>query len=665
MHSPLQRSKAILIALLMALFPLTAQAQGKFTNLGQPIHNIINEDSCVGMENNRAVDYIVIKGANDSTTFDVVDIISGKVLKKIPLPGVSGSWAVQQASDGKVYIGSHYKACFYQYTPGSDHIINLGAMGKETHVFDMVAGKDGKIYAGTYPNAHVYEYDPHTEKITDLGRVSQDQNYVRSLAFDGDANVLYAGVGGSKAELIKIDLATGNKKEILEKLLPADHPHYPFAYHMDYALGKLFVKVMPDTLILDTATQTVEYYHPGGAINMGSQKIVTLPGDNDHIYFGSKLLYRYNVHTHKVDTAGPGFSFQSAKFLQLHLPDYPGYTFVATGQKGQNYLYNLETKKALKPVINDDGSAILIRSLTHGPDGKIYIGGYLGASGFISYDPLKSTFGPVQQFGQTEAAGSLGKMLYAGNYPGAHIWQYNPAQKWSAQNPKSLFKLHNEKQDRPFALLGVDELQKLYIGSVPDYPYHSGALTVYDVATKQHQSFIDIVKNQSVISLVYKDGLLYGGTTIDGGLGTTGPVAKAGKLFVFDTKTNKKILEFTPNPTGRDVSGLLVGPDGLIWGVAEDIIFKYDPAKRAMVFQKSLLPRHIAKVVWADASLVLNPDGNVYGTNKSGIFFKINPKDMSFTVVKRDAGRYLVQDDAGNLYMSNDSYLWKYTPQSG
>ena len=657
------RSLSSMLVLLSALlFPIAAHAQGKFTNLGQPIHNIINEDSEVGMENKKAVEYIVVKGANDSTTFDVVDIISGKVLKKIPLPGVAGSWAVQQASDGKVYIGSHYKAHFYQYTPGSDEIIDLGAMGKETHVFDMAAGKEGKIYAGTYPNAHVFEYDPHTKKITDLGRVSPDQNYVRSLAFDGDANVLYAGVGGNKAELIKIDLATGNKEEILEKFLPEDHPHYTFAYHLDYALGKLFVKVMPDTLILDTKTQTVDYYHPGGPINMGSQKIVTLPGDNDHIYFGNSILYQYNIHTHEVKNAGETISFQSAKFLPLNSPEYPGYTFVATGQKGQNFLYNLTTKKELKPVIDDAGSAILIRSLTHGPDNKIYIGGYLGASGFTWYDPAKSTFGPVQQFGQTEAAGSLGKMLYAGNYPGADIWQYNPSQKWSSQNPKSLFKLHDEKQDRPFALLGVDELQKVYIGSVPDYPYHSGALTVYDVATKKHQTFLDIVKDQGVISLAYKNGLLYGGTTIDGGLGTTAPAADAGKLFVFDTRANKKILELTPNPTGRDVSGLLVAPDGLIWGVAEDVIFKYDPAKRAIVFQKSLLPRHIAKVVWADASLVLNPDGNVYGTNKSGILFKINPADMSFTVIKKDAGCYLTQDDAGNLYMSNDSYLWKYTP---
>ena len=146
MHSSLRLS-SIIILLSTLLLPLTAHAQGTFTNLGQPIHNIINEDSEVGIENNKAVEYIVIKGANNSTTFDVVDIQSGTVLKKIPLPGVSGSWAVQQASDGKVYIGSHYKACFYQYIPGSDHITNLGVLGNETHVFDMASGKDGKIYA--------------------------------------------------------------------------------------------------------------------------------------------------------------------------------------------------------------------------------------------------------------------------------------------------------------------------------------------------------------------------------------------------------------------------------------------------------------------------------------------------------------------------------------
>ncbi|MDF2714200.1 MAG: hypothetical protein K0R28_1125 [Paenibacillus sp.] len=640
---------------------------GTFEHLGQPIMNFIHQDSAIGHEQGRHVSYTVVKGADDGTVFAVVDILDAKVIKTIPMPGVTGAWAVKQASDGKIYVGTHYDGRLYQYSPGSDSLVDLGRLGQETHVWAISAGPSGKVYAGTYPNAHVYEYDPATNRVNDLGRVHPTEKYVRSLAYDPDRNVLYAGVGGVSAAIIKLDLNTGSQEDILPKLLPQTYSGYGFASSMGYALGKLFVKVSkPDhLLIVDTAAETLEFLDdPSAPISMGPS-IVTMPGDNSKIYFNGYILRSYDINTRTFDVEYPDpamrwVAFQQAKFIQLNDPEWPGYTLAAAAEKGKFMLYNMQTGKIVQSKVDNFGSPVLIQSVNAGFDGNIYMGGYLGATGFTSYRPADGTFTDIQEFGQVESVSSVNNKLYIGTYGNSRIHEYDPTAPWSGTNPRRVAELIKDGQDRPFALLGVDSLNKLYIGSVADYGTHQGALSVYDPVTRKTQVFKNMAHNQGVVSLVYQDGFVYGGTTIYGGLGTSAPTEKEGKLFVFDTATNTKVLEIVPVPGRRVVSGLLAGPDGMIWGVAEDTIFKFDPNTRQVVYKAAKLSRYGSGTVWVDAFLELGTDGNVYGTNRQKTFFMIKPETMDFIPIKNGAGNYLTQDLYGNLYMSNDADLWKY-----
>lgn len=640
---------------------------GTFANLGQPITNFINMDAAFGRENGKEVVYTVVKGADDSTVFAIIDLLGAKVIRTIPMPGVTGAWAVKAATDGKVYAGTHYDGHLYQYTPGGDSLVDLGQLGEETHIWAMVAGADGKMYAGTYPNAHVFEYDPAANRVNDLGRVHPTEKYVHALAYDADRNELYAGVGGTTAGIVKIDLATGGTREILQQLLPQAYANYDFVYNMGYALGKLFVRLSkPDhLLVVDAATETVEYYDPNG-LGMGSRILVTKPGDDHTIYFGGGILRSYDTATKTFAVEFPdsqmrAFNFFDGTFLQLNDPQWPGYTFAGFSEKGKIMLFNEQTGTLSTSQVSDFGSPILIQSLHTGYDGNIYIGGYLGATGFTAYRPSDGTFTDVQQFGQVESVASVNSKLYIGTYGNARIYEYDPTAPWTSTNPRRVAELVGDGQDRPFALAGVDSLGKLYIGSVPDYSSLSGALTVYDVASRQVQVHRDIVRNQGVVSLLYKDGFVYGGTTIFGGLGTSGPTETEGKLFVFDTTTNTKVFEIAPVPGRKAVSGLLAGPDGTIWGVAEDTIFKFDPQTRQVVYKEAKLGRYGAgTTVWVDAFLKLGADGNVYGTNRQKTFFMIRPDTMDFIKIKSAAGNYLTQDTYGNLYMANGADLWKY-----
>ncbi|MBA4493295.1 hypothetical protein ACFO25_06500 [Paenactinomyces guangxiensis] len=51
----------------------------------------------------------------------------------------------------------------------------------------------------------------------------------------------------------------------------------------------------------------------------------------------------------------------------------------------------------------------------------------------------------------------------------------------------------------------------------PDYL--GRALTIFDPGSGQYDDYRNVVANQSVISLAYKDGFIYGGTSVSGGLG--------------------------------------------------------------------------------------------------------------------------------------------------
>src|SRR5690606_5961887 len=136
---------------------------------------------------------------------------------------------------------------------------------------------------------------------------------------------------------------------------------------------------------------------------------------------------------------------------------------------------------------------------------------------------------------QVEGMGIFNDKLYLGLYPDASIHEYDPSLPTTSgqPNPRVLEELNLTSiyQDRPFAFAQAGD--KLAIGTVPIIAKLGGALVLYDPETKQVESFHQIVENESPMALAYKDGLLYGGTTVWGGI-TAEPVEADGTLFIFD-----------------------------------------------------------------------------------------------------------------------------------
>ena len=77
--------------------------------------------------------------------------------------------------------------------------------------------------------------------------------------------------------------------------------------------------------------------------------------------------------------------------------------------------YNLQSGNAGLLPIHIPGQPNEIRSLTLGPDGKIYSGGYLGGAG--AYNPITGEIEGFAGISQPEAITKLGRKVYFGVYP--------------------------------------------------------------------------------------------------------------------------------------------------------------------------------------------------------------------------------------------------------
>lgn len=638
---------------------------GTFEKIGGIVKGSIVEDSAIGIEDGKAVMYTVFKGRGETpTSFAVIDASTRHVLRTFPMPGVEAAWGVKTSTDGQVYVGSHYDGGLYRYSPNGKTFGFLGRFGSETHVFSLAAGRDGKMYAGTYPGGRLFVYDPAVSAISDLGEFDPEQKYVRSLAYDAARDVLYVGVGGTKSRIYRLN-PDGTRVELLAGSIAGGGDTYAWPYGMEFAEDRLFVKFSNgDLLVMRGDTNAVDYFDPNG-LDIHSERVTAIPGQPGRVlYANSGHLYAYDINARTsspVKQISGGINFHEGKFVDLGSPDWPGLTFVAGGQSGKMLHYNPTTGNAVVQPSDYEGAPTLIQSIHQGPGGKIYAAGYM--AGFTSYDPQTGDESDTKDFGQVESSAVRQGKLLIGAYAGSRILEYDPARPWTGSNPRQLFDLRAHGQDRPFAMAYAEDIDKLFVGTVPNSTSLQGAIAMYDFATKKLDVFRNIVPNQSIISMVYRNGLLYVGTTVYGGLGTNGPTEQNAKLFIFDPVTKTKVFETTPVSGRKGVTGLHIGPDGMIWGVAEDTIFKFDPATRLFTYKSAKLKRYKADgTTWTYAFLQTGSDGNVYGTSR-GQFFTIKPDTMEFVMLNGSFGNYLNRDEAGNLYYSdNNSDLWKYIP---
>ncbi|MEU5948747.1 hypothetical protein ABZ793_24750 [Micromonospora sp. NPDC047465] len=670
--SPLRRPlvPAVVLALAAALLPAApataapaAPAPGGVTDFGvqQTALTVFEGHYGTGAAG-RPVVYGVQMGSPG--VLSVADPVTRELLDTAYLPDSSGAWGITQTGDGTVYAGSYPNAHLYSYDPDTRATVDLGApVPGQTVLYGLRPGADGRVYGGTYPGAHVFSYAPG-EGFRDHGRMHPGEQYVIDVAVDAARNVLWAAVG-TGGHLIRLDLTTGEKRDIWPEALRGD-PNHP--YDINLVGGKLFVKRSKlQALVLDPDTGAVL----ADGFTMGSRGTSPLAPDGRSVYFTSGTdLWRYDLPT---DTAGPVRDAAGAPVRSdgagIGFGFLDGQLYAVVGNyAGQALRYDPATGASERYRLPFPPQALDINNITAGPDGRIWTNLYINGN-LAVLDPATGAATNVGRLGQADGFGWRDGKMYQGVYPYGGVLVYDPTQPYRlGTNPRELFRLQPEGQNRPIAFASAGS--RVYVGSTPDYGLWGGALTVYDTATGARTTRRGIVADQGVISLAVVGDRLWAGTTVSGGGGTV-PRATEAKLFTADLVTGEKTAEYTPVPGADAITSVVAGPDGMIWGLADGEVFVLDPATGAVTHRVDV-PGGYSGV--ADELVVSAADEHVYAS-LDGYLLKIDPLSKAVRVI-RDAETYrLTQDGQGNLWFRNGvkasnravqygSHLLRYVPEA-
>ncbi|MCK6259099.1 PQQ-like beta-propeller repeat protein [Fictibacillus sp. KIGAM418] len=512
------------------------------------------------------------------------------------------------------------------------------------------------MFVGTYPGGKVFKYDPLTSKVTDYGRMigAVSQEYIRSLAVIGDN--IYSGTG--HGQIVRYNMKTGEKEDIAKSINEPGHIYdlekvddrYLFARFELSSNG--YIYDTQEKKWLDVTVPNVRGLH------VEEQSL------NNKIYFMStdNKLRTVDLSTLKIEDTGIEYEsgFRGVDWVEFNTPELPGKSLVTINFSGYVTIINLETKKVTRLPSLVQSTPTVMQAIEKGPDGNFYISGMQTAKG-AQYNPVT---GKVTSFnlGQADSMAPLGDKMLMGVYPSGDIRAYDPALPPSDTNPEKLFVL-GESQNRIKTISSGGG--KAFIGSIPFYGELGGALTVYDPQAEgeKYKVFRNVVQDQSVVGLAYKDGKVYGSTSITGGLGAD-PTAEEAKIFVWDVKNEKKISEISLNVEGIEKPNLIgelsIGPDGLLWGAVKNAIFALDPETLNVVKSKKIYPDGVLPAdAWGSIDLKWS-NGLLYADFTGGNLTAIDPKTLDSKKIT-NAYSFSIGDD-GDIYYSlgsNRTLLYK------
>ncbi|MGD7789501.1 hypothetical protein ACQCX2_14385 [Propionibacteriaceae bacterium Y1700] len=634
-------------------------ADPNITYLGEPVQVSQSSAPAIGVLDGRQVSYQVFKGTANSENpgaFTAVDLLTGEVVLDLPMATADTARALTVASDGKVYAATYFDQKLWQFDPATRQLRDLGTYEPEptdAQPFGLCNGPHGQVFIPTYKHSALYKYDPAADKITQVRIVNPANTYLHACAWDPKTNDLYVSAGGTKAELWRIaDLGTGAMTKMTSEATTPGMEAETFLMGMWLIGDHLFARtknlrfmVMGTDGVVDhwTQSQTIGGYH-----------VIPVKGQPD------KVLYTYSGHVMEYSISAAtvrdtGMTVKSYFGDAVHTDDG---SLIGTDAVGT---FRLAADGTYSGTPINFSQPTAIQKLLAGPNGKMFASGY--PTGLAEVDTTGGgTVHPSLSSGQYESAVVRNGSMFVGHYGNAKFSSFDPSRPAAA--PKLIFDGLAEHQDRPMAMAYNPDRDEVYMGTIAAYGTVQGGLAVYDAATREHVWLDDeIVANQSIISVTYNpaDKLVYIGTNVDGGMGIEQPAGMESELVVWDPATRQVVRRLVPVADREGVTGLLVAPDGMIWGWAEDTFFVYDPAKNQVTHtQGGLAPRYVdGQFYWAWAFQYASPiDGNVYVTVGSKLL-RIDPDTLQVTQIATGAAFGNI-DTVGDIYFSSRSHAYKY-----
>ncbi|GIP38725.1 hypothetical protein J31TS4_20050 [Paenibacillus sp. J31TS4] len=653
---------AIAVTVALPLLPARAEAAASVPRsfdapeeLGTMVTTPNTLHSEYGVEDGRDVLYTTVTGtSSDPAIFSVIDLKSYKLLREFSLAGGGQSWGHILDSKGNVYIASGPR--LFVYSPAAKQVTSLGAVPGAGTLYNLTVDENDVVYGGAYPTGKVFKYDPSTRSITNYEPYTPGAGYAKTIEYyKGE---LYVGEGSIGA-LYKMNPATGQKTGIpLPKNDVFDNEHPPMVYTMNIVRDYLFIQLSSAPLSLLIYDLEKQQFLTDKMV-LDYRGMFVSPEHDGKVYFSAAGEFKsFDLETEEITSTGIPYTtyLRNSAWIDMNDPEMPGESLVTVMFGGQVIYTNFETKKVktLQPIVS--GTAVSIQSLIFGPDRLLYTTGYQGVYG-ARYN-IETAEKELFNMGQAEGMIAWGDKVIFGEYPAAVIHELDTTKPIvQGANPRKIHQIE-DSQDRPFALATGDG--KLFVGTIPKIGKLGGSLSIYDGTS--WESYYNLIPDQSIMGLAYRDGKLYGSTTVWGGLDIT-PTASEAKMFVWDVAKKQLISSFTPELElangikAKAIGGLSFGPDGLLWGAAYGTIFAIDPVTYKVVKQKEIVQTDwVFDHIWTPVKLQWDQEGILY-TTLGGKLVVIDPRTMAHTVIPGTKTNQMALGPDGNIYYNEASML--------
>lgn len=528
-----------------------------------------------------------------------------------------------------------------------------GSVVPNTMIRNIIPDGD-TLYFACYPRSEIYAYTISTGAVRAFGRAS-DNGGDYAWGFTRIGGTLYVGTGIKTAQLVSFDIASGARNEIPLPVTPTVISDLGSA-------GELLLVPLGSSIgVYDTTTGHWRTDVTG--MDSGASNFAT-GGDPRKSYFrrGSEY-FGFDADTRAATALGfQAHGVTASGFRPLLAFGAGGHDVIANfRQDGRLVVFDPSADTAVEHAAVVSGSPVVAHSIGRAPDGQIWVGAYLSAGVIASVDPATGVI--TQHVGpeQSDTFAAVGPYLMISKYPNGVVHRYDTRRPWSwGSNPDVLVTLIGQVQDRIFTMVEAGGL--LAAGSVPEYGNLGGALTIVNPETGAYDLYRNVVPDQSVCALAYRDGVVYGGTTTRGGLSSV-PTTTEGHLFEFDLATRQVTRMVVPVPGDETVSDLVLGAEanvliGMTYGCT---FFRYDIKQHVVTstVDTGIAP---AGAVWGRTPTLRfsKLDGHVYGVAGQK-FFRCNAFGGDLTILddSRDWAS-LEMTPRGEIFLIDSTNVHRY-----
>lgn len=526
--------------------------------------------------------------------------------------------AIYLSSKNRLY--TLFNSQFVEFDVASKRFTFHGKVNGKT-AMSLTEDKDGRIWAATYPNNQLVSFNPQNSSLQNHGQLAKESwtQYPRSIAVDAHGWV-YVGSGLAASQIYAYNIQS----------------------HATQALLSSSQRVSGTAVVTQSQSNVVYARN-------GRQQFMLTNGKASGLSAGAQVA-ESNLKggaQNLVDREFPS----GRRLVSVDMHDRTLVTRDASGQQ-----------KTVKFNYTTQGAALTFVCATG--DNKV-CGGTRFPMHTFYYNAGDNKFDSKQLPRQPNVMAALGSRLYVAAYPDGKLFQESENGKNEFSEVLNAYPSIN----RPHAMLIMGGGSQIALAGTPEYGTTGGGMMFWN-RSSGHKSRIDhwhLVPNHSVQAMVeLSNGMLLGGTTVAPGTGGVTKATDSSELFLMDANTHEVRWRGAPVPGAKTITDLMVGTDGLVYGLADSVdLFVFNPNNRQVVsvnrFSKDLGPSVYAQ---GTRAFVKGADGSIYVLLYNGIG-KVDTKAHTVSRVVSSPVRITVGGAAANgrIYFGSNNHLYSWKAQ--